>query len=46
MLGRKMYQASGNIKQPYRFGGDFKAGIYLLQVVQGTSKQTIKLVKE
>lgn len=46
MLGRKMYQATGNIKQPYRFGSDFKAGIYMLQVVQGTAKQTIKLVKE
>ena len=46
LLGRKIYQATGNIKQQYRFGNEFKAGIYMLQVVQGNAKQTIKLVKE
>jgi hypothetical protein len=46
LLGRKVFQAEGNATQIYKFGNDLKPGMYLLQAVQGTEKQSIKLVKE
>ncbi|MEP7164084.1 MAG: T9SS type A sorting domain-containing protein [Ferruginibacter sp.] len=46
LAGRKVFQAEGNVKQQYRFGNDLVPGIYMLQVIQGNEKQTIKLVKE
>ena len=46
LLGRKVYQAEGDVKKQYIFGNDLKAGIYILQVVQGNDKQSTKLIKE
>ena len=46
LLGRKVYQAETDVLNQYHFGKDFKAGVYMLQVIQGNDKQTIKLVKE
>lgn len=46
ILGRKVYQAEGNAAKPYRFGNDFMPGTYILQVIQGASKESIKLIKE
>ncbi len=46
LLGRKVYQAEGAIKQQYVFGSDLKAGIYLVQVMQGDHTQLIKIVKQ
>jgi len=46
IMGRKLYQMEGYAGKQYRFGSSFMAGIYNLQVVQGTAKQNIKLVKE
>jgi hypothetical protein len=44
--GRKVYEAEGMGKSQYRFGKEFKAGIHIVQVIQGYEKRTIKLVKE
>lgn len=46
LSGRKLYQAAGELQKQYNFGNEFIPGMYLLQVVQGSNKQTIKLVKE
>ena len=44
--GRVVYETSGVGKQQYRFGSRLTAGIYLVQVIQGTNRQQLKLVKE
>jgi len=46
LLGRKVYQAEGVGKQQYRFGNDFMTGMYNVQVISGTEKKNIKVVKE
>ena len=46
LVGRKVYQAAGNVKQQYKFGNDLMPGIYMLQVIQGNEKQSLKLIKE
>ncbi|MFZ1529157.1 MAG: YDG domain-containing protein, partial [Ferruginibacter sp.] len=46
IMGRKVFQAEGNARPQYRFGNNFNAGIYNVQVIQGTDKQNIKIVKE
>jgi Secretion system C-terminal sorting domain/SprB repeat len=46
ILGRKVQQAELSGKNQYRFGNDLRPGIYIVQVVQGNQKQSIKLVKE
>ena len=46
LLGRRVYQTEGTGKLQYRFGTNFKAGMYNVQVVQGTEKAGVKLVKE
>ena len=46
LLGRKVYQSEGDVKKQYVFGNELKAGMYILQVVQGNDKQSIKLIKE
>jgi len=46
VMGRKVYQAEGTGKQQYRFGKSFFAGLYTVQVIQGTDKKSLKLVKE
>ncbi|MEO6491121.1 MAG: T9SS type A sorting domain-containing protein, partial [Ferruginibacter sp.] len=44
VLGVKVYEASGN--RTFKFGKEFKAGMYIVNVIQGTAKQSIKVVKE
>ncbi|MEP7164083.1 MAG: T9SS type A sorting domain-containing protein [Ferruginibacter sp.] len=46
IMGRKVYQAEGTAGKSYRFGNSFNAGIYMVQVMQGTNTQSIKLIKE
>jgi len=46
IMGRPVYHTDGEAKQQYRFGNNFLPGIYLVQVIQGTQKQTIKLIKQ
>lgn len=46
ILGKKVYQAEGINNQQYKFGQNFMAGMYLVQVKQGNNVQTIKLIKE
>ncbi|MEP7164082.1 MAG: T9SS type A sorting domain-containing protein [Ferruginibacter sp.] len=46
IMGRKVYQAEGTAGKTYRFGNSFNAGIYMVQVMQGTNTQSIKLIKE
>jgi parallel beta-helix repeat protein len=43
--GKPVYQTSGNSNTKYTFGNNFVTGIYIVKVVQGTSTQTIKLIK-
>jgi hypothetical protein len=46
LLGRKVYQAEGTGKQQFNFGKSFRAGIYNVQVIQGSELKSLKLVKE
>ena len=46
IMGRKILQEDLAGKQLYCFGNNVEAGIYLLQVVQGDRKQSLKLIKE
>ena len=43
--GKPMYQATGNSNTKYTFGNNFATGVYIVKVVQGTSTQTLKLIK-
>lgn len=43
--GKKVYQASSN-KNRVDFGKDFAPGIYLVQVIEGNNRQTIKIIKQ
>ena len=45
ILGRKVFQMRDSINQTYQFGNDFKAGIYIIQVIQGKRIRTLKLIK-
>lgn len=46
MAGRKVYQSEITGKQQFVFGNDLKPGIYIVNVLQGDKKQSIKIVKE
>ena len=46
ITGRKIYEAESDGKKQFRFGNNLKPGLYIVQVVQGNKKQTIKLTKE
>ena len=46
LLGRKVYQTEGKGKMQYRFGTEFIKGMYNVQVIQGSDKKSLKLVKE
>ncbi len=46
IMGRKVYQSEGNANVQYRFGKNFKAGMYNVQVIQGSDRKSIWLVKE
>lgn len=43
--GKVVYQTAGNSNTKYTFGSNFITGIYVVKVVQGTSAQSLKLVK-
>ncbi len=45
MMGRQVYQNETSAKQ-FRLGSNFKPGLYNVQVIQGTEKKSIKIVKE
>ena len=46
LMGRKIYQTEGTGKSQYKFGSSLIAGMYNVQVIQGTEKRSLKLVKE
>jgi hypothetical protein len=45
MMGVKVYEAKGGIGDAYEFGSDLKGGMYILQILQGNTVRTVKLVK-
>lgn len=45
MYGVKVYSNTGNSSQQYRFGSEFKAGMYIVEVEQGKQVQQIKIIK-
>ena len=45
VLGRTMYQTKGTVLDNYRFGRSFAAGIYIVEVLNGSKMQKIKLLK-
>ena len=46
LLGRKVYQTAGTGKLQYRFGKNFKPGMYSVQVLQCKLSKSLKLIKE
>ena len=46
LLGRTVYQETGAMKLQYKFGSKLISGLYNVQVVQGDTRKTLKLVKE
>ncbi|MEO6491116.1 MAG: T9SS type A sorting domain-containing protein, partial [Ferruginibacter sp.] len=46
LLGRQVYQLESNAKGKFKFGKDFLAGLYNVEVVQGMQKRSIKIVKK
>ena len=44
-LGRVVEKRSQAANQMVRFGSTYKAGTYLVEIVQGTEKQTLRLIK-
>jgi hypothetical protein len=45
-MGRVIERKSSlSSNQTVRFGNSYNSGIYLVEIVQGTQKQTLKLVK-
>ena len=45
-VGQEVYKVKGSINDTYRFGSEFRSGVYIVQVMQGRSVQTLKLVKQ
>jgi hypothetical protein len=46
MLGKTVYSTMGAANQTYKFGGNFISGIYIVEVIQGTDVQRVKVVKQ
>ncbi|CAN5729465.1 hypothetical protein BH11BAC4_BH11BAC4_13100 [soil metagenome] len=46
LMGRSVLKLESTAGKLIRFGNELKAGVYLVQVVQGLEKQIIKIVKE
>ncbi|MDO9262170.1 MAG: T9SS type A sorting domain-containing protein, partial [Flavobacteriaceae bacterium] len=44
--GRQVYTKIGNYNDNYQFGERFQAGIYLVNVQQGTNKVSLKVIKQ
>lgn len=45
-LGRQVFQAEGSSNRVYRFGKNFIAGIFIVQVIQGDKKLSTRVIKE
>ncbi len=45
VLGRVVYQYSGNAKAQYKFGNDFKPGTYTVLIIQDNVRKIVKIVK-
>ena len=45
MMGVKVYEAKGGIDGAYEFGANFPRGMYILQIMQGNTVHTVKLIK-
>ena len=43
--GRTFYQNSGSSNNTYRFGSQFKPGLYIIKVLQGKNLKTLKVIK-
>jgi hypothetical protein len=46
LLGRMQQRIEGTANQTFKLGSRLKAGVYMVQVIQGDKAQTIKIVKE
>ena len=44
--GRQVYTTTGSATKDYYFGEKFVPGIYLLEVIQGNTRKTFKLIKQ
>ena len=45
MDGKIVYHTRGAAIENYLFGKEFKTGMYIVQVIQGTQMQSIKIIK-
>ena len=43
--GRTVFQATGNSNKVYKFGNSFMPGVYIIKVIQGSTTQTLKVIK-
>ncbi|HEY6978536.1 MAG TPA: T9SS type A sorting domain-containing protein [Chitinophagaceae bacterium] len=46
MFGRVVYKTRGPVNQSYYFGQGYATGVYLLEIRQGKSLKTLKIVKQ
>ncbi len=46
ILGKVVYQTKAVAKLQFKFGSSFIAGTYVLQVIQGNERKSLKIVKE
>jgi hypothetical protein len=44
--GKLVYSDNGRANKNYRFGGSFTPGLYLIEILQGSNRETFKLVKQ
>jgi hypothetical protein len=46
MNGRTIYTVNGNNMKDYRFGENFHAGIYIVEINQAGQRRTLKIIKQ
>lgn len=46
VAGKLVYATSGSLQKEYRFGEAFKPGLYFVEIRQGASRSTLKVVKQ
>jgi hypothetical protein len=46
MHGKEVYGVKGSANQTYKFGANFTSGIYFVEVMQGSNKQIVKIMKQ
>jgi len=46
LSGKQVYVTKGSANRTYRFGDGFINGVYLVEVIQGDKRKTIKLIKQ